>query len=94
MNQTRATMVSRDLDLTIFDSLPAELRAWVRDLPYDFKASDVRIYLRQRGLKSAVNTLPAKVRIILSQQTLATWGPDHPAIAYLASPAASPKPGA
>lgn len=80
VNQIHARTVRREYDMAVFDSLPPELREWMRNLAYDMTSPAVRVYFRRCGLKSALKKLPEDFKIFMGEQVLMVWGADHPAL--------------
>lgn len=82
-NQTGAKVVNREYDMAVFDRLPKEIRAWVRDLAYDRESWEVKLLYRRfikTGVAGALVKLQADFLIYAQTQIVTTWGPEHPGV--------------
>jgi hypothetical protein len=80
MNQTGGRQTTDKADMAAFDRLPEDLRAALRNAPYDFGAIDIGIYARTYGGKHALVRFARSLPEISKQQVLLVWGADHPAL--------------
>lgn len=76
----QGVVASREVDLSFYDRLPAELREMLRDAPMALSAEEIDGFRRKLDAKELAEEIRARVAAVQNVLTNQAYGEDHPQI--------------